>query len=859
MGNRQRFVGEASILNKIALDSTGTKLAIAVNSNEIQIVDLTGARNPKFFKTTSAPTSLQWLNSNLLAGLSNGALFSLINDSSSVIQPPITNDYPSTKVSVNAGAGKFLRKLNSGTISILSLNNYSPVGTIKKAGFAYHYLKNDNAILFVSAKNKLTRIDAETLKKQFEYSVNDVNNFKLLPDESQVILQSGRRFYYLDVATGKTLKTVECQETGDDFYLSPDGNLLYLTRASRKKGSNETNYTVKVYDDSGEYKFELLGHTAQIKDIEFVRNGKFVLTASADGVIRIWTKYGKLLGNLVPLQNGQHTIVSATGQFDATTLAMDKLSYRQGSESIKLEQVKSKYYEPGILAKLLEFENEPITSQEPLKHVKLYPEFELTHPMYNNGILGINVNPREGGTGRVVILINGKEAPHSVKVSAEGHAEFNVMNHPYILTGDLNRISVKIYNESGDAVSSPRNIFYLDKQKPEDVRPHLYGLVVGVSDYHGENLDLKYAAKDAADIADAIEVSAKEYLGEEYVHLQRMTTLNDSSANLWPSKSNILAQFDSISAKATPRDILFLYLSGHGEVDEDSTKEFYYLTADAGSGNINNNSYRKTSLISNHELIDKLQLIPTLKQVMIVDACHSGSLVSTFYGKNNTMSSTQVKSLETLKDRANVFVLAGSAEDAVSYESSIYGQGLLTYSLLMGMKGPALRNNQFVDILQLFNYASNEVPDLASDIGGIQKPEIKVPPSGSFDIGEFSDESKKNIKLNSPKPIFIQSTFQHLEQFVDVLDLGRIVDSELRIIDNVSDSEIVFLNTNEYFDAFSIQGRYTIKEEGGLSISVKLFKDKSLIKAFDVEAENAGIAKKTIIDTVLEAIRPILK
>ena len=64
----------------------------------------------------------------------------------------------------------------------------------------------------------------------------------------------------------------------------------------------------------------------------------------------------------------------------------------------------------------------------------------------------------------------------------------------------------------------------------------------------------------------------------------------------------------------------------------------------------------------------------------------------------------------------------GSAADAVSYEASRYGQGLLTYSLLQGMKGAALKEDQYVDVSKLFEYAADEVPRLAQNVGGIQRP-----------------------------------------------------------------------------------------------------------------------------------------
>ena len=71
-----------------------------------------------------------------------------------------------------------------------------------------------------------------------------------------------------------------------------------------------------------------------------------------------------------------------------------------------------------------------------------------------------------------------------------------------------------------------------------------------------------------------------------------------------------------------------------------------------------------------------------------------------------------------------MFVSMGSTADAVSYEASQYEQGLLTYSLLEGMKGTALRKDQYVDVNGLFQRAVEEVPELAKGIDGIKKPRI---------------------------------------------------------------------------------------------------------------------------------------
>jgi hypothetical protein len=52
--------------------------------------------------------------------------------------------------------------------------------------------------------------------------------------------------------------------------------------------------------------------------------------------------------------------------------------------------------------------------------------------------------------------------------------------------------------------------------------------MVGVSDYKGEGLDLKFAAKDAIDMANALDISAKKLLNtdgkEQVVFIYRVHT-----------------------------------------------------------------------------------------------------------------------------------------------------------------------------------------------------------------------------------------------------------------------------------------------------------------------------------------------
>ena len=98
----------------------------------------------------------------------------------------------------------------------------------------------------------------------------------------------------------------------------------------------------------------------------------------------------------------------------------------------------------------------------------------------------------------------------------------------------------------------------------------------------------------------------------------------------------------------------------------------------------------------------------------------------------------------------------GCASDRVSYEASKYSQGLLTYALLQGMRGGRLREGEYVDVMDLFQYAADQVPQLAMNIGGIQKPLVLAPRGTSFDIGRLVEADRKAISMAKPKPLILR-------------------------------------------------------------------------------------------------------
>ncbi len=154
--------------------------------------------------------------------------------------------------------------------------------------------------------------------------------------------------------------------------------------------------------------------------------------------------------------------------------------------------------------------------------------------------------------------------------------------------------------------------------------------MVGVSDYKGDELDLKFAAKDATDIAGAVNNAAKKLLntdGKEHVFVYNLTTAKDRYQ--LPEKNNIKKILEEIGTKATANDILMIFFAGHG-VMEGEQKQFYFLTADASS--LSTGSAVTDVGISTAELTEwmKPQNIKAQKRILIFDACNSGQAIKDF-------------------------------------------------------------------------------------------------------------------------------------------------------------------------------------------------------------------------------------
>lgn len=596
---------------------------------------------------------------------------------------------------------------------------------------------------------------------------------------------------------------------------------------------------------------------AALSDVSFVNN-QFSLVYNSE--IQLFDLNKKtLLLNLIVIDSTDWAIVHPSGLFDASSNAMEKMYWVKGDELIDLNQLKDRYWQPNLLSMIMS--GKPLRSVEGMNNLKLQPEVELGE--IKNDTLLIKLKKREGGYGKVSVYINNKEVLEDARSIGFDTSQLtqtisiNLKTHPeikdFLLAGIKNKISVKVQSADGFLSSRGEEVISLDDEpvaKPK--KPAFYAVICGTGEFINPAMNLKYPVFDATAMAKAITLGARNLFGKDSTHVYLLSSSGNSTNTT--TKQNIQKVFENIKVKAKPEDVVMVYLSGHGVTYGGEKGDFYYLTTDysgTSAESFADPALRKSQSISSEEFTDWLNDIPALKQFMIIDACGSGKAVDNLIARRD-IESSQIKAIDRMKDRTGLYILSGCAANAVSYEANRFGQGLLTYSVLQAMRGMALRENKFVDVSTILNYSSEEVPKMAKDIGGIQKPQYLIPKGGSFDIGIIQESDKSLIPVAAVKPVFVRTTVFEETKKRDILKISKDINEKLNEVSgrNEGNNSIIFIDTDEYPDACSISGAYTVNG------NVLSFLGSILcgVKEKPIRIENVSI-EKLVEQIMAEALR----
>jgi hypothetical protein len=240
------------------------------------------------------------------------------------------------------------------------------------------------------------------------------------------------------------------------------------------------------------------------------------------------------------------------------------------------------------------------------------------------------------------------------------------------------------------------------------VKPKLYVLAVGVSQYANAQFSLKFPAKDARDFVAAVQTQ-KDGLYRD-VTVYHGAALTDAAA----TKDEILDGLDWIRKETTFNDVAMVFLAGHGVNDQNNFYFFYPY-------NIDPDRTMRTGLPFS-DIKNAVSAIAG-KALFFVDSCHSGNAIGQAARRGASDINAVINELSSAENGVVVFSASTGSESA--YELPEWNNGAFTKAVVEGLSGAAaMASNARITFNMLNLYVSERVKELTK---GRQHPTMVAP------------------------------------------------------------------------------------------------------------------------------------
>lgn len=296
------------------------------------------------------------------------------------------------------------------------------------------------------------------------------------------------------------------------------------------------------------------------------------------------------------------------------------------------------------------------------------------------------------------------------------------------LAKGLNKLEISVINDRG--VESLKTYYEYENGEKEE-RPNLFIVTIGTSKYKDEAFDLKYAAKDANDVANLFKGDPKY----NQVYSKVLTDDRVTKQNIKNLKGFLMG--------ASRNDVVIVFVAGHGVLDE--SFDYYYGTHDIDFDNPSENGVAYSEI---EALVEGLR---ALKKVLIMDTCHSGEIdqddvefaqeksteetdvVFRSVGRavkqktEGTMENAQMMKelFVDLRKGTGATVIASSGGAEFSMESDDWKNGLFTFCLINGIKSldADLDQDGIIYLSEMKKFIQDKVYELSD---GRQSPTSRI-------------------------------------------------------------------------------------------------------------------------------------
>jgi len=265
------------------------------------------------------------------------------------------------------------------------------------------------------------------------------------------------------------------------------------------------------------------------------------------------------------------------------------------------------------------------------------------------------------------------------------------------LTLGQNRLDVEVMHGYTALSRSTYKIFRRALSTPTAVTGEKWAVVIGISDYRTDALDLRYADRDA----EAIRGFLVEKGGFRPQNVQLLSNQNATYQGIRTALFNFLAG-------TQPEDLVVIFLAGHGVQDTVNPDNFYFLAHDSEVGNLGGTAIPMWDL---GNVMD--YTIRSHRILVFADTCHSGAALDRGGAKDGNNLNFFNKYLEVLARKKGRLVVTASQAHESSLEKTKLAHGVFTNSLLLGLGGAADDNpaDGVITAGELVDYVRVKVPE----------------------------------------------------------------------------------------------------------------------------------------------------
>ncbi|MFD1553005.1 hypothetical protein DNU06_11805 [Putridiphycobacter roseus] len=685
----------------LAYSDDGKWLALANTKGIIYLYDTENYKLNKILKGAAASIlDLKVFGDDILIGYSDGVIRYM--------------NLPNNQLKSNSIKLDKVQEQNGENYSILSIDSMQA-----------------NAVYFTVLKTNRHHIKTSLLKKAEK--MKGVWNLR----NNEIILSRKLRDAALNKLVNKNFKRQKAfvysdyYQHGQKYRFKDEVYTLDSNKYTFYKGEvqNKIEYPIK--------------HSAPITGLRYLSNHELILSFSQDGSIRFWNRNGEYLAVLYLAGQYSFFYLNKDNYYFASKEVLDQIGFLNKDKLYGYEQYDQYYNRPNEVMEDLRFFDSTdivdykkaylkrleklgvlvntlnISEKLPEIVVDYFGDYSTKKDTVNFSLTMADI---DGHISAYAYLINGIEKRCELKDSKQHY----VQEISIVLSAGINQIEFYCINDNGIRSLRKKKIITCEKSFE---KPNLYLLSIGMSDYLNKDFNLKYAQKDATEIAALLSG------GKAYGEVFKMELYN---AEFTLDTQQSIASF---LQAANINDVILFYYAGHGVLDSDFN---YYLA----THNMDFDAPGKLGMAFD-DIEQLFEGLACRNKLMMIDACFSGEIdkSSLKANKNNVegLDEIQFRSAQAAAFDGNgdmgifelsklVFadlrlskgtnILSSSSGIEYALEGDKWGNGLFTYVLKNGLlkKEADLNDDKQIRIMELQVYLRETVAVLSE---GNQNPILR--------------------------------------------------------------------------------------------------------------------------------------